>query len=276
MKLSMMTYTVTRSPEFDLVKMLELTKELELAGIDICFADKLGRPVKELRKMLDDYGIPVVCNTFGNDINAPGMAEKKWEDNLKAGLEEAVILGAPVIMIPTPGAPGLGREENRGNWLAVLGRGVELAGEYGIKMSIENFPGEDSPFVTADDFLDAVKEAPELKLTYDNGNAASGEEPAESFRRCSEHVVHAHFKDWYVSKEPAEGWRRMLDGQYYRSALIGEGAVDHASCIRAMEELGYKGCVNIEYEGNKYNPYEGIKKAAAYLRETAEKIKEEK
>ena len=43
-----------------------------------------------------------------------------------------------------------------------------------------------------------------------------------------------------------------------------------------MEELGYKGCVNIEYEGNKYNPYEGIRKAAAYLRKLAEKIKEEK
>ncbi len=267
MKLSMMTYTVTRSPEFDLGKMLELTKELDMAGMDVCFADRLGRPVKELRKMLDDCGIPVVCNTFGNNINSEGMAEEKWFDGLKAGLEEAAVLGAPAVMMPTPGVPDLSREENRKRWIGVLGKGAGLAEEYGIYLSIENFPGEASPFVTADDLLEAVVGAPGLKITYDNGNAATGEEPAESFRKCAEHVVHAHFKDWDISDEPVEGWRRMLDGRYYTPALIGEGAVDHESCIRAMEECGYDGCVNIEYEGDKYNPYEGIRRAADYLRE---------
>ncbi len=106
MKLSMMTYTVTRSPEFDLERMLELTKELDMAGIDICFADRLGKPVKELRRILDDNAITVVCNTFGNNVNAEGMTGDKWNDNLKAGLEGASILGAPAVMIPTPGGAG--------------------------------------------------------------------------------------------------------------------------------------------------------------------------
>ncbi len=87
-----MTYTVTRSPEFDLIKMLELTKELQMDGIDICFAEKLGKPVNELRKMLDDYGIPVVCNTFGNNVNAEGMTEAKWLEHLKSGLDEAALM----------------------------------------------------------------------------------------------------------------------------------------------------------------------------------------
>jgi sugar phosphate isomerase/epimerase len=246
--------------------MLELTKELAMEGIDVCFAERLGKPVKELRKMLDDYGIPVVCNTFGNNINAEGMTEAKWLEHLKGGLDEAAMLGASVAMIPTPGMPGFDRVANRKNWLGVLGGGVELADKYGIYLSIENFPGENSPFVKADDLLEAVEEAPGLKLTYDNGNAASGEEPAESFRRCSEHVVHAHFKDWDTADESTEGYRRMLDGKYYRPALIGEGVIDHASCIKAMSESGYKGCVNIEYEGDKYSPYEGIRRAVNYLR----------
>lgn len=267
MKLSMMTYTVTRSRVFDLVKMLELTKELGMAGMDVCFAERLGKPVKELRGILDDYGIPVVCNTFGNNINQPGMTEQKWEDNLKAGLEEAAVLGAPAVMIPTPGVQGLSREENRKRWIGVLGKGVGQAEEHGIHLSVENFPGEESPFVTAEDLLEAVREAPGLKITYDNGNAATGEDPAESFRKCAGHVVHAHFKDWYISDEPVEGWRKMLDGRHYAPALIGEGAVDHESCVKALEESGYEGFVNIEYEGDKYDPYEGIRRAAGYLRE---------
>lgn len=269
MKLSMMTYTVTRSPEFDLVKMLELTKELDMAGIDICFAGQLGKPLGELRRMLDDYGIPVVCNTFGNNINDDGMTLEKWKSNLEAGLEEAAVLGAPAVMIPTPGITGLDRSLNRKSWIGALAEGVGLAEEYGKHLSIENFPGQDSPFVVAEDFLEAVREAPGLKLTFDNGNAASGEPPAESFRKCARHVVHAHFKDWDVSDGPPG--RKMLDGRYYSPALIGEGTVDHASCLRAMEESGYDGCVNVEYEGDKYNPYDGIRKAAAYLRGIAEK-----
>ncbi len=262
-----MTYTVTRSPDFDLIKMLELTKELQMDGIDICFAETLGQPVKGLRKMLDDHGIPVVCNTFGNNINDPEITERKWTGNLEERLEESAVLGSPAVMIPTPGVPGLGRVENRKNWTAVLGGGVELAKKYGMHLSIENFPGEHSPFVKADDLLEAVREVPGLKITYDNGNAASGEEPAESFRRCSGHVIHAHFKDWDVADEPADGYRRMLDGKYYRPALIGEGTVDHRACVSAMEECGYDGCVNIEYEGDKYNPYEGTRRAVEYLRE---------
>jgi sugar phosphate isomerase/epimerase len=270
MKLSMMTYTVTRSPDFDLVRMLQLTNELQMDGIDICFAERLGKSVKELRKMLDDYSIPVVCNTFGNNINAEGMTEEKWLDNLKSGLDEAAVLRAPAVMIPTPGKPGLDRVENRKNWLGVLGNGVELAKQYGIYLSIENFPGENSPFVKADDLLEAVREASGLKITYDNGNAASGEEPAESFRKCAEHVVHAHFKDWDIFDEFGEDLIPMLDGKYYRPALIGEGDIDHMACVSAMEECGYEGCVDIEYEGNKYNPYEGIKRAAEYLRKISQ------
>ncbi len=276
MNLSMMTYSVTRSPEFDLVKMLELTRELDMKGIDVCFADRLGKPVKELREIFDDYGIPVVCNTFGNNINSETMTQQDWFENLKKGLEEAAVLGAPAVMTPTPGVPGLPRNENRKRWIGVLGKGAGLAEEYKISLSIENFPGDSSPFVTAADLLEAVKDVPGLKITYDNGNAATGEDPAESFRMCAEHVVHAHFKDWDIAYEPAEGYRKMLDGKYYSPALIGEGAVDHASCIRAMDECGYEGCVNIEYEGDKYGPYAGIKKAAEYLRRIAENTKERK
>jgi L-ribulose-5-phosphate 3-epimerase len=265
-KLSMMTYTMTRSRDFDLMKMLKLTRELEMDGIDICFLEKLGKPVKELRIILNDFGIGVVCNTFSNDINGPEMTGSRWLENLKTGLENTVILGAPTVMIPTPGIPELNRSENRKRWVCVLGKGVEIARDMGINLTVENFPGEFSPFVIADDLMEAVQQVPGLKITYDNGNAASGEDPAESFHRCADYIVHAHFKDWDISDKPEEGYRRMLDGKYYFPALIGEGDINHHACIKTMKECGYNGYINIEYEGDRYNPYEGVRRAAAYLR----------
>ena len=266
MKLSMMSYTMARQAQhFDLQAMLELTRQLDLAGID--FVTLHDVPPDELRKMTDDLGIPVVCHTFFADLNHPdAVARQAGVDACKRGFEAAVTLGAPAVMIPTPGKDGVDRDTSRRNWIAGLEEVAPLAADAGVTLTVENFPGAASPFVVADDVLQAVREVPGLKITYDNGNAASGEDPAESFARCAQHVVHAHFKDWDVQDEPAEGFRPMLDGRYYRSALIGEGSIDHAACLRAMADAGYDGCINIEYEGNDYVPADAVRRAVAYLR----------
>ena len=58
----------------------------------------------------------------------------------------------------------------------------------------------------------------------------------------------------------------MKDGFYYKPALIGEGVVDSRATVRTLEETGYKGFVNIEYEGNEYPAHEGVRKVLEYLR----------
>ena len=266
MKYSMMSYTMTRQSKlFDLDRMFELTAELELDGIDI--VNMLKHDMKELRMRADDIGVPVVCHTFGMDLNSPDAAVRRAEhDNFKRGMDRAAVLGAPCIMVTTPAKTGLSHAESRRNWIAGLQEVGPIAEEYGIVLTVENFPGAESPFVIADEVLEAVKAVPGMKITFDSGNAASGEDPAESFARCAGHVVHAHFKDWDISAEPAEGYRMMRDGRYYRSALIGEGNLDHRACLQAMKDAGYDGCINIEYEGNKYDPYTGTRRAVEYLR----------
>ena len=131
---------------------------------------------------------------------------------------------------------------------------------------MENFPGKHSAFVTAADFFEAQKEIPQLRLTFDNGNAASGEDPVESFNQCRDFVVHAHFKDWDIRSTPAEGCRQMLDGSYYRPALIGKGNVNTIGCWKAMKQSGYNGYINIEYEENDVSADKAIAKVTAFLR----------
>ena len=271
MKLCMMSYTMWRQPEyFSMRGMLELTRKLGIEGID--YVTLNDTDPQELRKMASDLGITVAAHTFYADLNYPTAKERQaGVDQAKRGIEDAVTLGAPVGMIPTSGKGEQPREISRRQFIAGLQEVIEFATKAGITLTVENFPGAYSPFLVADDVLEAIREVPGLGLTFDNGNVLTGgEDPAVSFTRCAAHTVHAHFKDWELLPE-GEGMRG-LDGRWYRGALIGEGIVDHRSCLQAMKKAGYTGFINIEYEGNLYPPDEAVSKAVNYLRETMAEI----
>lgn len=269
MKLSVMSYTLARQGwkkdnRFDLVGMAELAVKLGIDGVDM--VTTYGLDPREVRRILDDHGVKTVCYTFDVALNHPTRAERrKGVDQVKAGLDTAAALGTDKIMVVTPGNPAFPRDISRRNWIGGLQECVPLAKQAGITMTIENFPGPDSPFVISSDVLEAVREAPGLKITYDNGNVfTGGEDPAVSFQRCAAHVVHAHFKDWSAAPAGSQS-REMLDGRCYQAALIGEGLVDHKACLAAMKTAGYAGYINIEYENNRYRPDEATERAARYL-----------
>jgi len=268
----MMSYTMTRQKEhFDFDEMLRLTAELGMAGID--FFGSCGMTVDEVRARVDDAGIPVVCYIYSANLAATDKGElTKALDTTKRQVDEALVLGAPLMMVTTPGIEGVDRTEARKRWIGGLQMANAIAQDAGLVLSIENFPGADSPFVVGDDVLEAMREVPGLKLTFDNGNAGTGEDPGASFARCAEHVVHAHFKDWRIVDAANPGARLMLDGHHYVAALIGEGDIDQAGSLAAMKKAGYDGCINIEYEGNDYTPAEGVRRAVAYLRSLEETL----
>jgi len=266
MKFCMMSYTMARRPDLFSVKgMLDLTCELGLEGID--FVTLHDTPAAELKRLADDYGLTVACHTFMADLTSSDASERQpGIDAVKQGIENAVILGTDRVMIPTPGKMGQPREVTRRNIIAALQSVAEFAQQAGVTLTVENFPGANSPFVIADDVLEAIREVPGMGLTFDNGNVfTGGEDPAQSFQRCATHVVHAHFKDWHLADENT-GFL-CLDGRYYRGGLIGEGIVDQVSCLKAMQQAGYQDFINIEYEGNLYTPAEATRKALEYLRE---------
>lgn len=267
MNYSMMSYTIARQGPgvFDIGRMLDLTVELKLAGIDLVTLH--GQTAADLRKRCDDKGIPVACYTVGvAGFCSPNPADAaKAKDDAKQAVEIAVALGAPCIMLVTPGRADTPRAETRRRYVEGFKDVMPLARQAGVRVTVENFPGKHSPFVTAADFHDAAALLPGLGLTFDSGNAASGEEPAESFTRCAAQTVHAHFKDWTVLTSKEEGGNEMLNGLRYKPALIGEGVLNHKAVLKAMQAAGYRGCINIEYEGPS-DPYEAIRKAVAYLR----------
>jgi sugar phosphate isomerase/epimerase len=158
------------------------------------------------------------------------------------------------------------RKEFRRFWIDALREIAPVCDQAGVILTIENYPGKDSAFVTASDFLEARKYVPQLKLTYDNGNAASGENPLTSLELCKEDIVHAHFKDWYISDSPVDGYREMLNGKFYKSALIGQGDVSTIACFKALGAIDYKGFINIEYESDDVSADKAVEQAVNFLK----------
>ncbi|MBI2441620.1 MAG: sugar phosphate isomerase/epimerase [Lentisphaerae bacterium] len=263
MKLSVMSYTFDRAKDFTLEQICQLANELGIDGIDM--VRTYGRKPQEIRRLLDQHGLKTVCHTFLADLIFPSTAARQaGVDTIKQSLEAAVILGADKVMLPTPGKQGVPRDLARSYIIRGLQEALVLVRQAGITLTLENFPGANSPFAISSDLLEAVREVPGTKITFDNGNALmGGEDSAVSFERCASHIIHSHFKDWVLA-ERGQGMEG-LDGRWYQAALIGEGVVNHKSCLRAMKHSGYAGYINIEYEGRAYHPADGTRRAAGYL-----------
>lgn len=277
MRLSMMSMVMMMVDRFSAEETVDLARELAFDGID--WVTCHGRQPADLRRLTDDAGLPCAAYTFWvDDLSSTDVTiRQRGLELLKREIETAHILGAPVLMIPTPGVEELARDELRRRWIVGLAEAAPLVHDAGLILTIENYPGALSPFVIADDIREALDVMPELRVTFDNGNASTGECPVVSFQAVANKTVHAHFKDWEISDEktPASP-SQLLDGKYYGPALISEGALSrgvvHRACLQAMKNAGYQGCINIEYESNQYRADEGIRRAAAYLRALADEI----
>ena len=254
-----MSYTMMRQKIFTVADCVRVAAELGMDGID--WVTTYGEDPKLLKKMSDDAGLPVAAHTFF--IRNKDSAD--FIGTVERSLDDACILGAPVVMVVPNAFPEVtDPAENRRRWCDVLAAAAPLAEARGIAMSVENFPGVSSAFVTAADFHEAKAAVPSLKLTYDGGNAATGEDPVESLKSYIGDVVHVHFKDWKFSD--TQGNMKMTNGKFGTPALIGEGDVDNRAILRTLEEADYKGYINIEYENNDYRADEAVKRALAYLK----------
>lgn len=254
-----MSYTVMRQGGYTPLDCVKFAVELGMDGID--WVTTYGEDPRYLKKISDEAGLPVVAYTFFvRESDCTNL-----ESYMEKSLDEAAILGAPLVMIPPSNFPGVeDPAENRKRWCEVLCRTAPIAEARNITLTVENFPGAGSAFVTADDFYEAKALVPSLKLTYDDGNAATGEDPVESVKRCIKDIVHVHFKDWNFST--SEG-RLMKNGLYGTPALIGEGDVPSLAVLEELERSGYNGYINIEYESNHYPAREAIAKALQFLKQ---------
>jgi inosose dehydratase len=62
------------------------------------------------------------------------------------------------------------------------------------------------------------------------------------------------------------------DNRTDENVVFGKGPLDVVGVLRALKEVGFKGCISIEYEANPKDPTADLTACLDYLREAVKKV----
>jgi sugar phosphate isomerase/epimerase len=131
-----------------------------------------------------------------------------------------------------------------------------LAKEYDIQCAIHNHGPEDKNFPTPQSVLDAVKNLdPRMGLCMDIGHTSrTGADIVKSLADAGSRLLDMHVKDL---SDPM-GKDSQCD--------VGDGKLPIPAVFKQLKKMGYKGCVNLEYEINVKDPLPGMQRSFSYMR----------
>jgi sugar phosphate isomerase/epimerase len=157
-------------------------------------------------------------------------------DHTMRALTLAKELGAPCITTEPGGPVELGS-----SWSTALKLFVEMlkpviahAEKEGVLLLIEPEPG--LLIETVDQFLELVQhiDSPAVGMNFDIGHAyCVKDDPATTIPRVAKHIRHFHLEDIAATR-------------VHQHLVPGEGAIDFAATLRAIQNIGYTGWVTIE------------------------------
>lgn len=230
-----------------------------------------GRDPRELRQRSLDAGLEPSCFTFV--LEKLCIKPGDWRQEARQAFEDAHTLGVHSVMaVPIPPKDVADMAENRRIWHGVIEEMLELSRQSGIVLTIENFQGKGSAFVTSDELAETGRRFPELRFTYDAGNAATGGEEADHGPQVLRgKIEYVHFKDYTRCQESdhPEDYRLLhgRDGGFYYPAVLGKGDLDLAASLKALRATGYDGWLDVEYEGAEPAAADGIAAGVRWFRE---------
>lgn len=236
-----------------------LARRFHLGGIEIRSVwEKLphqlsASEVRTLRGIARDGELEVCAvatAVFKCELGDHRQAREHLE-MLKRCLDVCGELGAPVARVFTfwkagaPGAPDLPGDALA--WPEVapaiadrLGHAGDIAGDFGLRLGIENEPSVyGSTCVNVADLLGRLNH-PSLGAVWDPGNALfdpEGERPyPDGYEALRPHIVHVHIKD--ARRDPAT--------KTTEAVALGDGEVPYRDVFRRLHDDGYAGFVSLE------------------------------
>lgn len=219
---------------------LAVAAGLGLAGVQVAPREFAGDPeaAPRARAAAQGYGLVITGTTAGPNLVDPEGLEgriARFRDffRLSGALGSGLVTGE-VKAKPAHLSDGAA-------WDAVLhavAAVARIAAAEGGLFALEAGPG---CFVRTVADVERVLTAvahPALRVNFDARNYyVAGDDPVEVVRRLGSHIVHGHIND---------GVR--LDGEgAWEARPVGDGAVDHAATLRALERQGFPGVLCVEH-----------------------------
>jgi sugar phosphate isomerase/epimerase len=238
-KLGVATYSFRN---FDRAKTIEMVKALQTPWVSVKDVDKQlshkmsPEELRQARKEFDDAGLKVM--SVGN----VDMKKATTPEAMREIFEWAKNFGAP-MMVCIPSHETVKLLE-------------PLVKEYNIKVAIHNHGPEEKDFPTPQSVLEVVKNLdPRCGLCMDIGHTErTGTDPVKAAAEAGSRLLDMHCKDLTDL--------RNKDSQ----CDVGDGAIPFPALFKQLKKMGYKGCVNLEYEIHADNPLPGMQRSFSYMR----------
>lgn len=210
-----------------------------------------GRNPTEIGKLIRSAGMDVVSLCRGGFFPAPTRSERQEaiEDNLEA-IEQAVELGAPLIVLVPGAVPGQPLEESR----AQIREGIEAilpkAIEYGLKLGVEplhpmyaDSRSAINSLQQANDLCDQI-DSPNLGVILDVYHLWWEPNLESEIQRCGQagRIFAFHICDW---KTPTID---LLNDR----GIMGEGCIGIPKIQKWVEDTGFDGHIEVEIFSNQY------------------------
>ena len=216
------------------------------------------------RALLDANGLALVAAFVPAVLHDPSTLEPELTEVDAVAQTIASIGGGVLVLAASSGAHDYeGAERLDAAGWAALGRGIDRvvasAGQRGLRVAVHPHHGT---VVQGPEDVERLLEISDVGLCLDTGHLMVGaHDPVALAREAGARVIHVHLKD--VSADVAGrvaagdlGYRDAVREGLYRP--LGDGDLDVAGVVRALEESGYDGWYVLEHdEVLDHEPEEG-------------------
>ena len=271
-----------REKSMDIKGYFAFARELDLDAVDLLnypvFWEGTDDKKSVIKKYSSEYGLPVACYGTNNDFSTSDSNKFNEEKNkILSAIREAHDLKIPYVRIfgghydpRKTDNPVLNYTEGFKKVIAGIEAVIIEAEKKGVVLALENHGGLPGHVFELEKIINYFHSR-NLKINLDLGNLRADNmnemevDHIASIRRIFKDIVHIHIKDFRKAT--------ILKDRDTEAAICGTGFIPIKQCMAELHDLGYKGCLSLEYEASFILPErEGIKKCYQYLRDVRDYI----
>ena len=229
---------------------------------------------RELLDMLRAHGLcfSALCGDLGHGFGDPELNPSLIEKS-KRILDMSMELDAGIVTTHIGVVPGDPNHERFKVMQDACYQLASYADSIGAHFAVETGP-ETSAVLKS--FLDSLGGTRGVGVNLDPANLVmvTGDDPVGAVHNLKDYIVHTHAKDGVMLKRGNPEYiygvvhpvpEEFAGVQYFAEKPLGQGSVDFAAYLAALEEIGYRGFLTIERECGQ-TPEADIRIAAEHLR----------